>query len=90
MLPYHPGTRIGSYPDQCLDTSQGFVELGATPRYPLPQPHRGKTDKVGRKEHELLLQGDTAPGTHLEGVHLEDDIGFLDARLNRLATVGLK
>ena len=86
MLPYHPGARVGTYPDQSHDTRQGIVELAVTAGYPLPQPHHSKSDEVGSKENELFLQGDAAPGTHLEGVHLEDDVGYLDARLNRLST----
>ena len=87
MLPYHPGTRIGTYPDQILDTRQGIVELAVAAGHPFPQPHPGKTDEIGGKENELFLQGDAAPGAYLEGVHLEDDVGFLDAGLNCLSAV---
>ena len=79
MLPYHPTAGVGSHPDQILDMRQGIVELAATARYPLPQPHSGKTDGIGSKENELFLDDDAALEVHLQRVHLEDDVRFLDA-----------
>ena len=87
MLPYHPGTGVGTHSDHGLDACQRLVKALTAAGYPRPQPHRGQANEVGGEESELFLQSDAAPGAHLEWVHLEDDVGFFDAGLNGLAPV---
>jgi hypothetical protein len=53
----------------------------------LAQPLGSPTHEVGCEQRELFLEGDAACGAQLEGVHLGDHVGFLDASLNDLPGV---